>query len=105
VCSLHLGGTAEFPAILDDPAFARMRACITVRVDPHLEFYQPDGRGAVVTITTVSGTTVSCRVDHTRGHSLRGGATWPGLSGKWRDALADFDVGSWIAVAQGLDDP
>ncbi len=26
------------------------------------------------------------------------------LSDKWRDALADSDVGSWIAVAQGLDD-
>jgi len=26
------------------------------------------------------------------------------LSDKWRDALADSDVGSWTAVAQGLDD-
>jgi hypothetical protein len=73
---------------------AEMRVCITVRVDPHREFHQPDGRGAVVTITTVSGTTVSCRVDHPRGHSLRGGATWPDLSDEWRDALADSDVAS-----------
>ena len=92
-----------FPAILDDPAFARMRARITVCVDPDLELSQPDGRGAVVTITTVSGTTASCRVDHPRGHSLRGGVTWPDLSDKWHDALKDCQAGPWIALAERLD--
>jgi hypothetical protein len=59
---------------------------------------------SVATIATVSGTTVFCRVDHPQGHSFRGGATWPDLFDKWRDALADSDAGSWITVAQGLDD-
>jgi 2-methylcitrate dehydratase PrpD len=95
---------SPFPAILGDPAFAAMRARITLGVDPALEHDQPDGRGAVVAITTVGGKRVSQRVDHPRGHSRRGGATWADLSDKWHDALRECEVDRMLAVAQGLDD-
>jgi 2-methylcitrate dehydratase PrpD len=102
---LHLG-ESYFPAILDDPAFAAMRARIRVRVDPDLEVSQPDGRGAVVTITTGAGVAVSHRVDHPHGHSLRGGVTWADLSAKWHDAMGGrgYDIDAWVGRAQRLED-
>jgi 2-methylcitrate dehydratase PrpD len=95
---------SPFPGILGDPAFARMRARIALGIDPKLEHDQPDGRGANVAITTVGGLTVSRRVDHPRGHSLRGAVTWSDLSEKWHDALRECEVDRMLAVAQGLDD-
>ncbi|MBO3680412.1 MmgE/PrpD family protein [Streptomyces sp. NEAU-YJ-81] len=92
-----------FPSVLDDPAFTRMRARITVVVNPLLEAQAPDGRGAVVTIRTKDGRTVTERVDHPRGHSARGGVTWDDLSAKWLQAEPDQDVSAWIADARSLE--
>ena len=95
---------SPFPAALDDPDFAPLRARIRVVVNPLLEAQAPNGRGAVVTITTRDGRKVSERVDHPRGHSARGGVTWDELAVKWRDAAPGQDVGSWIVGARKLDD-
>lgn len=95
---------SHFPAVLDDPAFAPLRARITLVVNPLLEAQAPNGRGAVVTITIRDGRTVTERVDHPRGHSARGGATWDELTAKWREASPDQDVDSWIVGARKLDD-
>lgn len=95
---------SPFPTILSDPAYSRIRAGITLGVDPGLQRDQPDGRGANVTITTAGGKTFSHRVDHPRGHSLRGGVTWPELSAKWRDGLPQYDVDRMLSLAQGLDE-
>lgn len=93
-----------FPEILDDPAFQRVRAAISVRPDALLDEEQPEGRGAVVTITTENGDAVTHKVDHPRGHSLRGGVTWPELADKWRDATPDGDVDTWLTLTRGLED-
>jgi 2-methylcitrate dehydratase PrpD len=93
-----------FPTVLDDPAFTRMRARITPVVDPVLDTQAPDGRGAAVTISTLDGNTFHEHVDHPRGHSARGGATWADLSAKWHQASPDQDVDTWTASAQALDD-
>jgi 2-methylcitrate dehydratase PrpD len=95
---------SPFPAILEDPAFTRMRARITVGVDPGLERDLPDGRGSNVTITTARGSTFSRRVDWPRGHSRRGGVTWPELSEKWRDGLPGYDVDGMLVLGRSLDD-
>jgi 2-methylcitrate dehydratase PrpD len=109
VCAALLRGglrlrESPFPAILDDPAFARMRARITLGVDPGLERDQPNGRGANVTIITADGSTFAQRVDHPRGHSLRGGVTWSDLSEKWHAALPNYEVGWMLILAQRLDE-
>src|SRR5436190_23824289 len=83
---------SPFPGVLQDPAFARLRPHVTVGVDSALNREQPDGRGANVSITTVDGAKFSRRVDHPRGHSLRGGVTWSDLAAKWRDGLPDCDI-------------
>ncbi|MEU7305765.1 MmgE/PrpD family protein [Streptomyces sp. NPDC007206] len=95
---------SHFPAVLDEPAFAALRARITLVLNPLLEAQAPNGRGALVTITTRDGRTVNERVDHPRGHSARGGATWDELTAKWREAAPDQDVDSWIVGARKLDD-
>jgi len=95
---------SPFPAILDDPAFARIRARITVGVDAGLEHDQPNGRGANVTISTSDGSAVSRRIDHPRGHSLRGPVMWSDLSQKWHDALPGADVDRMLLLAHRLDD-
>ncbi|SEP48497.1 MmgE/PrpD family protein [Amycolatopsis saalfeldensis] len=92
-----------FPEIQADPAFARIRERVTVGTDPDLEREQPNGRGAVVTITLADGTTATRRVDHPRGHSLRGEPTWPDLGAKWRDALDEVDTDAWIRSAARLE--
>jgi 2-methylcitrate dehydratase PrpD len=93
-----------FPAILDEPRYTRIRASITVGVDPDLDRELPDGRGANVAITTSTGAMFSRRVDWPRGHSMRGGVTWPDLAEKWNDALPGCDVGRALALARGLDE-
>ena len=93
-----------FPAILSDPTFVRLRVRVTVAVDPDLNRDQPNGRGATVTITTVDGATVSRRIDHPRGHSRRGGATWSDLSAKWHEGLPECDIEKVVALAQRLDE-
>jgi 2-methylcitrate dehydratase PrpD len=95
---------SPFPVILDDPAFAQIRSRVTLGVDPGLESDQPDGRGSNVAITTAGGSTFSQRVDHPRGHSLRGGVTWSDLSEKWHNALGECDVDRILALAQRLED-
>jgi 2-methylcitrate dehydratase PrpD len=95
---------SPFPAILGDPAFARMRARVSLGVDPGLERELPDGRGANVAITTKGGSTFSHRVDWPRGHSRRGAVTWSDLSEKWHDALPQCNVDQMMVLARGLDD-
>ncbi|WP_284748307.1 MmgE/PrpD family protein [Amycolatopsis sp. RTGN1] len=95
---------AHFPEIEADPAFARVRERITLRTDPDLDREQPNGRGAVVTITSTDGTTATRRVDHPRGHSLRSEPTWQDLAAKWRDALPGVDTDAWIDSAARLED-
>jgi 2-methylcitrate dehydratase PrpD len=100
---LSLRGS-PFPAILGDPAFARLRARVKLDVDPGLNRDQPNGRGSNVTITTANGSAVSRRIDHPRGHSRRGAVAWSDLSGKWHDALQGCDVDRMLALAQRLED-
>jgi 2-methylcitrate dehydratase PrpD len=95
---------SPFPSVLGDPAFTRVRARIMVGVDPGLDSDQPDGRGANVTITTLDGSTASRRVDHPRGHSLRGAVTWEELSQKWHDALPECDINRILSLAQRLEE-
>lgn len=106
--SLVSGGLSlrdsPFPAILGDPRFVRVRARITVGPDADLNRDQPEGRGAHVTITTMDGRTVSRRVDHPRGHSLRGAVSWDELSKKWQDALPECDIDRILSLAQRLDE-
>jgi len=106
--ALLLGGLplseSPFPAVLDDTAFAPLRARVRVVVNPLLEARAPNGRGAVVTITTRDGRKVSEQVDHPRGHSARGGVSWDELAVKWRDAAPEQDVDSWIVASRKLGD-
>ncbi|MEU9779825.1 MmgE/PrpD family protein [Streptomyces phaeochromogenes] len=95
---------SPFPEIESDPVFLALRQRITLRVDPDLDREQPNGRGAVVAIGLTDGRTVTRRVDHPRGHSLRGAPTWSDLSAKWRDALSGVDTDAWIRTAAALED-
>lgn len=95
---------SPFPAILGDPAFTRVRARITVGVDPDVDRDQPNGRGANVSITRMDGSAVSRRVDHPRGHSLRGAVTWDELSKKWHEALPECDIDKILSLAQRLEE-
>jgi 2-methylcitrate dehydratase PrpD len=95
---------SPFPAVLGEPEFARLRALIAVRGDADLDRDQPDGRGAIVRITTADGATVEKRVDHPKGHSARGGLSWSQLAGKWHEGLPECDVDRMVALAQRLDE-
>jgi 2-methylcitrate dehydratase PrpD len=95
---------SPFPEVLGDPAFSRLRPRVELRGDADLDRDQPDGRGAIVAITTVDGSAVSMRVDYPKGHSKRGGLTWPELSGKWHEGLPECDVDRMLAIAQRLED-
>lgn len=95
---------SPFPSVLGDSAFTRLRARVTLGVDPGLNRDQPNGRGSNVTITTANGSTVSRRVDYPRGHSRRGAVSWSDLSGKWHDLLPGCDVDRMLTLAQRLDD-
>jgi 2-methylcitrate dehydratase PrpD len=94
---------SPFPQVLTEPGFARLRALITLGVDSDLNAEQPDGRGATVTITVRDGASHTARVDHPRGHSLRGRVDWADLDAKWRDAVGDR-AAPWVATAARLDD-
>jgi 2-methylcitrate dehydratase PrpD len=94
---------SPFPDVLADPAFARLRPHVTVHADADLDREQPEGRGAVVTITKVDGSSVRCRVDHPKGHSRRGGLSWDDLSAKWRAGLPGCDVDRIMALGRRLD--
>ena len=93
-----------FPAILGNPAFAAMRARITVGVDPDLERDIPNGRGAHVAITTTDGSRFTHRVDWPKGHSRRGGVTWEDLAAKWHDGLPGHDIDRALELARHLED-
>lgn len=93
-----------FPSMLTNADFQALRARIAVRVDPEIQRENPNGRGARVTITTVSGGAVTLRIDNPRGHSRRSEPSWADLGDKWRDSLPGCDVGKAMALAQGLDD-
>lgn len=94
---------SPFPEILDDPAYIRLRSRVMLRGDPDLDRDQPNGRGAIVTIITNKGASVTMRVDHPRGHSQRGGATWQELAAKWHEGLPECDVDRLIELADGLE--
>jgi len=100
---LDLGKT-HFPDILGEPAFASLRDRVSLVVDADLNRRQPNGRGSRVTILTTGGESHSCLVEAPRGHSSRGGATWPELSVKWHQALPDVDVRRMLALTQRLDE-
>lgn len=96
---------SPFPAILSNPAFSPLRSRVALHGDADLDRDQPAGRGAIVRITTVTGSTVSHRVDHPRGHSQRGGGpTWSELSEKWHEGLPECNVDRIVATAQRLED-
>jgi 2-methylcitrate dehydratase PrpD len=93
-----------FPGVLSNPAFGRLRPRVELKGDADLDRDQPAGRGSIVRITTTDGKTVTMRVDHPKGHSLRGGVTWDDLAGKWRDMLPECDTARMLSVAQRLDE-
>ena len=93
-----------FPEVLNHPQFAQLRPKVSLAGHPDLDRDQPNGRGSIVTITTTDGKSVTTRVDHPRGHSLRGGVTWDDLAAKWRDGLPECDVDKMVALAQRLDE-
>jgi 2-methylcitrate dehydratase PrpD len=95
---------SPFPQILADPDYQRLRARIVVHGHPDLDRDQPEGRGAIVTIGTASGASFTRRVEHPKGHSLRGGLSWADLSTKWHEGLAECDVDRMLAMAQRLDE-
>src|SRR5262249_48856952 len=95
---------SPFPAVLSDPAFARVRARIAVSGHRELDRDQPDGRGAIGAITTVDGAKVVRRVDHPKGHRARGAVAWSELDGKWREGLPECDVDKIVSTAERLDD-
>jgi 2-methylcitrate dehydratase PrpD len=95
---------SPFPEVLADPAYLRLRERIVVHGHPDLDRDQPEGRGAIVTIGTTSGAAFTRRVEHPKGHSLRGGLTWDDLSAKWHEGLAECDVERMLAVARRLDE-
>jgi 2-methylcitrate dehydratase PrpD len=105
--ALVLGGLKlrelPFPAVLGNPAFSHLRPRVTLRGHPDLDRDQPNGRGCIVSITTVAGDTVSQRIDYPRGHSKRG-VTWPDLAEKWREGLPECDVDKMLTLAQRLED-
>lgn len=104
--ALILGGLKlrelPFPGVLEHPLFAHLRPKVELRGDAELDRDQPAGRGAIVAITTIDNQTVKMRVDHPKGHSLRGGVTWDDLAGKWREAEPDRDVDRMISLARRL---
>jgi len=93
---------SPFPEVLANPVFTRLRERIEVQGHPDLDRDQPEGRGAIVTIATANGATLVRRVDHPRGHSLRGGLTWSDLATKWQEGLAECDVERMLAMARRL---
>ena len=93
-----------FPAMLGNPAFPRLRPRVTAAGDADLDRDQPTGRGAIVRMTLTDGATVSLRVEHPRGHSLRGGVTWDELAVKWQDGLPECDIDRMLALTRGLED-
>jgi len=93
-----------FPDVLSDPNFTRIRPLVDFKGDPDMDRDQPRGRGAIVSIKTAGADAVSMRVEHPKGHSLRGGPTWQELEEKWREGLPECDVGRMIALAQRLED-
>ncbi|MDF0542937.1 MmgE/PrpD family protein [Sphingobium sp. H39-3-25] len=106
--SLATGGLKisdqPFPAILSDPTYKRLRGVVTARVDAELDREFPNGRGARVTITTQDGVPHSLRIDHPRGHSLRGEVSWEDLAEKWTAALPGANVGKALATARKMDE-
>lgn len=95
---------SPFPDILGHPSFIRLHPRLVLQGDPELDRDQPNGRGAIVVITTESGSSFSLRLDNPRGHSLRGGATWSDSAVKWQEALPECDVGIMLAKARQLED-
>jgi 2-methylcitrate dehydratase PrpD len=92
-----------FPAMLDNPAYKRLRPLVSAKVDPEIDREFPNGRGARVTITTTAGATHSLRIDNPRGHSLRGEPSWDDLAEKWRGSLPGCNVDKALEVGQRLE--
>ncbi len=93
-----------FPEILSEPAFQRIRPRVHLRGDADFDRELPDGRGAIVRITSSTGHTFSSRVDWPRGHSKRGPVSWDDLSSKWHEALPQCDVHRMVEMARKLED-
>jgi 2-methylcitrate dehydratase PrpD len=95
---------SPFPELLADPSFQLMRNRITLSPDPDLDRELPNGRGAVVRITTGDGNTMMRRVDWPKGHSRRGDVTWEDLHRKWSDGLPEVNIERAITLASSLED-
>ncbi|WP_043460805.1 MmgE/PrpD family protein [Azohydromonas australica] len=106
--ALVRGGLAlresPFPAVLNDPVFQQLRPRVQLRGHPDLDRDQPDGRGAIVTMTTRDGAVVSARIDYPKGHSRRGGLSWSDLSAKWREGMPERDVDRIASHTRRLED-
>ena len=95
---------SPFPKVLEHREFAGFLAAgSTSRATPISTATSRPGRGAVVTVFTGAGAFTS-RVDAPRGHSTRGGVTWPDLEEKWTEGLPGADVGRMIEIARRLED-
>lgn len=94
---------SPFPRVLAHPSFVRLRPRVTLRGDEILDREQPNGRGAIVAISTTAGKTVELRIDHPKGHSGRGGPTWEDLGKKWAEALPDCDADRIVELAKDLE--
>jgi 2-methylcitrate dehydratase PrpD len=92
-----------FPAMLDNPGYRQLRPLVSALVDPEIDREFPNGRGARVTITTKAGASHSLRIDHPRGHSLRGEPSWDDLAEKWRGSLPGCNVDKALAAGQRLE--
>lgn len=92
-----------FPSILRDPVFHETRAKIRVGVDPEIQSEFPNGRGARVKVTTASGQEVSRRIDHPKGHCLRGPVTWEDIREKWTGSIKDCNVDTALELGKALE--
>jgi 2-methylcitrate dehydratase PrpD len=95
--------SSPFPAVLEDPRFAGLRASIELHSSEELDRDQPNGRGCIVTITA-QGQSWSSRVDAPRGHATRGGVSWLDLRQKWTEGLPNADIGRIFDAAENLED-
>lgn len=94
---------SPFPDVLTHPQFDRIRSLTVAGADAELDRDSPDGRGARVEILLTDGRALDCRLDHPRGHSARGGASWDELFEKWDGVVDRYDCERSIQLFKKLD--
>jgi len=89
------------------PEVKALRPKIRAVADEEMDRTLPHGRGAIVEIETVTGALFRKRIDHPRGHALRGGVDWSALHGKWEDLLPNLigksNFEDFFIMCQSLD--